>query len=273
MNNNRLVSSKWLYDHIEDEDIIILDASFFLPSSHRSGFAEWSNCRIPGAIYFDFNKEIKEKITKYPNMLPDPDFFSMKVGNLGISNHHHLIIYDGLGIFSSPRAWWMFKIMGHNKVSILNGGFPEWKKNNYPIDYGPAIKRHSTQYTPNFISKMLKNYNDILSLSDEDILIDARAPERFNKKLKDNEELYEHIPNSKNLYYADLIKDGMLISKELITDKFLNVIDKKSFSKNITYTCGSGVTACIVAFCGNLIGINNFSIYDGSWSEWSQRYL
>ena len=270
MNSNLLVSCKWLKDNLYNENICILDASFFLKNDKRDGFFEWNSKRIPTSLYFDFNKKIKEHNSLLPNMLPSPGYFSEQVGLMGISNDTHIIIYDNCDFFSAPRVWWMFKIMGHQKISILDGGLKRWIDLGYPIEEKlPQLNIIPVQYNASFQSNLLANYDDVMSASmNKDLIIDARSPDRFNAQ--NNNDRVDHIPHSKNLYYRNLLKSNEFPSFEKIYENFMNVITPEHLNEHIIYTCGSGVTACILAFCGYCIGAKNFSIYDGSWSEWSQ---
>ncbi|GAA4272220.1 sulfurtransferase [Aquimarina gracilis] len=268
--NAPLVTISWLYDRIDHPDLIILDATIKKVTSKAGENA--SNIKIKNSRFFDIKKSFSDKNTDLPNMLPSEKDFEEACRKLGINANHKIVIYDKLGIYSSPRVWWMFKAMGHQQVAVLDGGLPEWQKANLPCeDETNLIEYTSGNFRAVYNPKLVINSEDILSaIHRKDILIlDARSPGRFTAQEPEPRDDLKggHIPNSMNLHYAQVLKDSKMLPidtlKEILAD--FNIENKK-----LIFTCGSGITACIIMLAANLAGYKNVSIYDGSWSEWGQ---
>ncbi len=268
---NPLIEINWLKKNLNNPEIKIIDGTWHMPGSGINGFDIFKEKHIPNSIFIDLD-EISDINSDLPHMMPDENYFSEKVSSLGISNNDHLIIYDMYGMFSAARIWFMFKAFGHNKVSLLNGGFPAW------VDSGGRFSNKinnlkNTSYKSKLNKLLIADYNQVLeNLSNQKYqVLDARSPDRF---LGINEEPRPglksgHIPKSKNLYFNDLIDQDT--KKFLKKEEIENLIKKKGINanKDIICSCGSGVTACIIKFALELIYKNrNIKIYDGSWSEW-----
>ncbi len=264
--NGNLVSVDWLKNHVNDEDLIILDAT--LPKVGDKDKTLRTDC-IPNALKFDLQGVFVGKNSNLPNTVPQLKDFEREVKNLGINSTSKIVVYDQHGVYSSPRAWWLFILFGHKNVFVLNGGLPEWKKQGLEVN-----NKHKT---PNGLGDFIANYQaqqfvsklDVLRNieTEQNIVVDARSAKRFNAEVEEPREGMRsgHIPKSKNMHYASLTKGGLLLSKEMLNNKFKDI---KSENKSIIYSCGSGITACILALAGSQLGLNDFSIYDGSWSEW-----
>ncbi len=266
-----LVSVNWLSKHLDHPDLIILDATIKKVTSQDDG--KNSNLNIKNARFFDIKHAFSDTTTNIPNMLPTPEVFSEACKALGISSHHKIVIYDKLGIYSSPRVWWMFKTMGHNAVAVLDGGLLSWQKEGLPCvpeENSIKIKEHG-DFEANLIPSLISDSDTIVdAINNNNILIlDARSPGRFKgtepeprKSLKGG-----HIPNSMNLHYTNVLNNGeMLPASEL-----LEILKPFSIeNKKLIFTCGSGITACILMLASELVGYHNVSVYDGSWSEWGQ---
>jgi thiosulfate/3-mercaptopyruvate sulfurtransferase len=264
---NLIVSIKWLHEHLDDSDLIVLDASQQL--NQEKVESQFQDIQIKGARYFDIKNDFSDTTNPLPNTLPTPKVFAKAAGKLGINNESKIVVYDSLGIYSSPRAWWLFKIMGHKNVWVLDGGLPEWAKQGYAVE---KIKKRV--YTlGNFVSKfkpeLLKTKEQILENIEtkEAVLIDARSEDRF---LGETEEPRKglrsgHIPGSINISYSRLLRDGKFLPKE----ELAAILPQGN--KPLLFSCGSGVTACIDLIAYKLIGNNNpKAVYDGSWTEWGQ---
>ncbi len=265
-----IVSVDWLSEHLTHPNLIILDAT--IPKVATSGI-EHSELGIKNARFFDIKKTFSDSSSQIPNMLLSPKDFADACEGIGISNHHTIVVYDRLGIYSSPRVWWMFTIMGHTNVAVLDGGLPSWEKANLPMSpVAITSKKNDSQKFDTTLNPGL--CIDAASLVKEinnknTLIIDARSPGRFNATEPEPRENLKggHIPNSVNLHYTTLIKDGKMkpVSelKKIFDD--LQIQDRK-----LIFTCGSGITACILMLAANLAGYHHTTIYDGSWSEWGQ---
>jgi thiosulfate/3-mercaptopyruvate sulfurtransferase len=228
---------------------------------------------IPNSILFDFETDITDKNHSAPHMLPSVDYFAKRLTQMGINNDSSVVIYDDQGMFSAPRAWWMLKSLGHEKVYVLNGGLQAWIDAKQMLDTKLATSSPSVHaYMPPTTGyQYLVNKQQLLSNLDDNklLILDARSPNRFFGLEPEPRVGVRagHIPGAKNLYYASLLVDGHLASKATLQSLF-SKLDKNIINKQLVFSCGSGVTASILALAANQIGISNWSVYDGSWSEW-----
>ncbi|MBT3938855.1 MAG: sulfurtransferase [Pelagibacterales bacterium] len=254
---------------IWQNNIIILDASWYLPNQNRNAYKEYKNSHIPHALYFDIDK-VSNIESGLPHTVPTEAQFTKNMKELGIGNKNHIIIYSYDGIGTSPRAWWLFKLFGHQNVSILNGGLKAWLKISVPESKN-ILKVTSNIYKAKLNNNLLALHKDITNSfnSINYQIVDARSTGRF--KGIDEEPRpglrKGHIPNSINIPFNIFIdKNGYFITKKEI----INILENNKFNFNITTisTCGSGITACVLVFALSFIGKNNWQVYDGSWSEW-----
>lgn len=264
-----LVSVTWLSENIDNPNLIILDASTQTNAANLK--VEFPAIQIKGARHFDFKNIFADKDNDLPNMLPSPDLFEQECNQLGISSSSKIVVYDNLGIYSSPRVWWMFTIMGHQDVAVLNGGLPAWKKNNLDCEIKKQANNNIGNFKANFNSELIKNSVQIvenISLKNE-IVLDARSKNRFKGTIPESRKNLKngHIPNSINLPFTEILKNGKLKPKEDLVQLFQKTNPN---NQGFIFTCGSGVTACILLLAAKIIGYKNISIYDGSWSEWGQ---
>ena len=265
-----LISASWLKNNLNRKDIKVIDASWYLPNSGRNAFEEYKKSHIPKAVFFDIDK-VSNRKTLLPHMLPSNNFFEKEISNLGISNNDTIIIDCKEGKISSPRVWWTFLYFGHKKVFVLNGGYKAWRLNGGKQSFG-IKKNKSRKYKCNKIRKNLViNYNILNKLVIENnknyLVLDARPKGRFLGK--ENEPRSNigkgKIPKSKNFPFSCFDTNGFLKKKSEIR----NII--KNYSNNNKYyvcSCGSGVAACNIALSLNLIGLSNWTVYDGSWTQW-----
>ena len=263
------LTTDFLAENLWNTHYKLVDASWFMPDSGRSARAEYLKTHLPGAVFFDLD-DISDKKSTYPHMLPYVDIFSQKIGALGISNHDKVVIYDSQGLFSAPRAWWMFRVFGHEKTYILEGGLPKWIAEAKPVQSG-TVEIMSTRYNTKFNATLYRHIEDVFNnlTKPVDQIVDARSPSRFRGEEPEPRPGLRsgHIPGAKNVFYKDLITEqGLLKSKEDMAQIFINAgVD---LSKPIANMCGSGVTACILALAQFELGIKNAGVYDGSWAEW-----
>lgn len=263
-----LVSCEWLSENMNLEDLIILDAS---PLSTATGNrTEFENKVIPGARYFDLKNVFSELDSPFPNTFPTIEQFEHGSQEIGINNSSKIVIYDNIGIYTSPRIWWMFKTMGHKDIAILDGGLPDWIIDGYETENSHNTAYKKGNFTGEFDSDQIVNIDFIESnISRQDhLVIDARSEGRFNGTSKEPRPGLRsgHIPNSLNIPFERLLEDGSYKPEAELTRIFQDIgIDERPLS----FSCGSGVTACIVLLAAEMVLKNKTSIYDGSWTEWA----
>lgn len=263
-----LVSTEWLAAHIKDPDLRILDASWYLPDMGRNGREEFGKVHIPGARYFDID-DVSDGRSDLPHMVPPVEKFMSRLRAMGVGDGHQVVIYDGAGIFSAARVWWLFKLMGQNDVAVLDGGLPKWVAEGRPTDDMPPVirDRHMTVRRQNHMVRDVTQVSHAAKLADHEI-IDARGPSRFaGAEPEPRAGLRSgHIPGSKNVHYATLMNDGVMKSPEELRAVFEAA--EIDLSKPAITTCGSGVTAAILCLAMERFGKTDHSLYDGSWAEW-----
>ncbi|WP_062055757.1 sulfurtransferase [Aquimarina longa] len=266
-----IVSVNWLSEHLDHPDLVLLDATIKKIASKKD--EKKSNLKIKGARFFDIKNTFSDKDTDIPNMLPSPEAFAEACKALGISSHHTIVVYDTLGIYSSPRVWWMFKVMGHQNVAVLDGGFPAWQNAKQPCETDDTSQQvyHLGNFKATYISKLVSNTKSILQEMNTKttLILDARSSGRFKAIEPEPRESLKggHIPNSINLPYTKVLNNGKMKSPTELQEvlKNFNIENKK-----LIFTCGSGITACIIMLATELTEHQNGSVYDGSWSEWGQ---
>ncbi len=266
-----LVSTQWLQDHLDAPDIVVVDASYYLPTMKRNAREEYLAGHIPGAVRFDID-EIKDQTNDLPHMMPTPERFSSAMRQLGIGDGQTIVVYDGLGLFSAPRVWWMFRVFGVREVLILDGGMPKWKAEGRPIDFG-EVRRTPRHFTPRFDRGAVADLADIQkALSHPDIqVVDARSKGRFDGTAPEPRPGLPsgHMPGALNLPWEQLLEDGRLTTPARISKAFADAgVDIR---QPIVTTCGSGVSAAILWFALDAIGKEPKALYDGSWTEWASR--
>lgn len=257
---SHLVSVDWLSDNLHEPNLVVLDASLKLDSNEP---------QLPGARHFDFDRRICDQNNELPHMMPSPELFEQEVRRLGVNRESIIVIYDQTGIYSSPRAWWMFKAMGHDQVAVLDGGMPAWLHAGLvtqPADYSsPASGKFVARPRP----ELFCDANSVVSELNHKTtaIIDARSKGRFEGVAPEPRAGLRsgHIPGAVNLPFSDVIEDGHMRPVDEIADLFNSITANP---QKIIFSCGSGVTACILALAADLAGYENISVYDGSWSEW-----
>lgn len=265
-----IVTSKWLFENLNTSDLIILDAS---ATPISGGVSEFQNKCITGARFFDLKNNFSNTTSLYPNMLPTPEDFQKECRKLGINSSSKLVIYDNLGVYSSPRVWWMFKTMGHEKVTVLDGGLPDWIANGYSTEAIQLDKKIMYgDFKANFNKEMVVDFDAIkINIQEQNaIVIDARSEGRFNGTAPEpRAELKSgHIPNSLNIPFENVLNDGKFKSVSELT----SIFNSETYSdKPLVFTCGSGLTACIILLASELVLPNKKAVYDGSWTEWTQK--
>ena len=264
-----LVSTTWLAAHIKDPDLRIFDASWYLPDMNRDAKAEYAAGHIPGARFFDID-EISDHRSEMPHMAPPVEKFMSRMRAMGVGDGHQVVVYDGAGLFSAARVWWLFRLMGQKNIAVLDGGLPKWKAEGHPVTTEPpAIRdRHMTVKYEGHRRRDVTEVARASKLGDHAI-IDARAPARFRGEAPEPRAGLRtgHIPNSRNVFFKDLLNDdGTMKPPTALRTIFMDAgVD---LQKPAITTCGSGVTAAVLSLALERIGKTDHSLYDGSWSEW-----
>ncbi len=270
-----IVDTEWLAAHLDAPDLVICDASWHLPTEKRDPRAEYLEAHIPGALFFDIDDLVDEK-SSLPHMLPSTVKFASRMKKMGVGDGTRIVVYDNdaKGMFSAARAWWTFRAMGHGDVAVLNGGLKKWLAEGRETESGEPVKRSNRHYTPRMNSELIRDVDDMKALvkSKDAQIVDARSPGRFEGTEPEPRDGLKsgHIPGSRNVHYASLLNaDGTFKSKDELAKIFAAAgVDPH---KDVVTTCGSGVTASIVALGLAVLGQTNASVYDGSWAEWGGR--
>jgi thiosulfate/3-mercaptopyruvate sulfurtransferase len=264
-----LVSTAWLARHLEDPDLRVIDASWYLPDAGRDARAEYAAAHIPGARFVDID-EVSDARSDLPHMVPPPEKFVSRMRGLGIGDGHQVVIYDGAGLFSAARLWWLFRYMGKSDVAVLDGGLPKWLEEGRPVeDVPPVVRdRHITVTRQNHLVRDVTQVAQDVKLGSRQI-VDARSPGRFRGEEEEPRTGLRrgHIPGSRNVHYRDLLSaDGTMKPPAELRDVFREAgVD---LSRPVVTTCGSGVTAAILSLALDRLGHADHALYDGSWSEW-----
>lgn len=266
---NLLVSTDWLAAEMGKSDLSIIDASLFLPAMGRNARAEFEAAHIPGAVFFDI-EEVSDTTNPLPTMLPPAEKFASRCQALGLGDGSRIVVYDNSPLKSSARLWWMLNLFGAHEVAILDGGFPKWQAEGRPVESGKPIVRHRhfTVWADKTLVRDMAQMTDNLRSKAEQV-VDARGAGRFTGAEPDPRPGVRlgHIPGSKNIPYSALFnEDGTFKAPADI--KALFDAAEIDLSKPLVATCGSGITAPVVAFGAALVGKPTVAVYDGSWSEW-----
>lgn len=269
-----LVTTDWLEKNILKEDLKVLDCSWHMPNTKRNGKDEFFTEHIPRSLFFDIDK-FSDPLAKFSHTIPTANLFENLSSEIGVKNSDHIIVYDSLGIFSAPRVWWMFNYFGHEKISILDGGLVKWKNENKKVTSGPEKNFQKSHFKCTVKNGILVHIQQVKEniINKKFELVDARSKGRFNGI--ENEPRPDtksgSIPKSCNLPWMECIDpiSKCFLTKEELQKKFQEInINKNS---TVVFSCGSGVTACIAAKAFEIIDGKNFSIYDGSWTEWASQ--
>jgi thiosulfate/3-mercaptopyruvate sulfurtransferase len=251
-------------------DLVIIDATWYMPNEGKDAHAEYLGEHIPGALFFDID-EIADTKSTLPHMLPPPEKFSSRMRGMGVGDGSRIVVYDSRGLYSAARVWWTFRVMGVDDVSVLNGGLPKWRREGLPLERGAPPNRTTRHFTARRNLELVRDLSDMKALLKDKSaqIIDARAPERFAGKAPEPRAGLRsgHIPGSHNVPFGKLLnQDGTLKSAPELQRLFEQAgVD---LNKPVVTSCGSGITASVLALGLAELGHRRTSVYDGSWSEW-----
>jgi thiosulfate/3-mercaptopyruvate sulfurtransferase len=265
-----LVGTEWLAAHLDDPHVRVVDSSFKLPGITPTAREDYDRGHIPGTVFFDID-DIAEPGTSLPHMIPSPELFARKMEGLGIGDDDRVIVYDSAGLSSAGRAWWMLRLFGHRNVALLDGGLPQWKAAGRPLETAvpnPPLRRFTARFDPALVRDKQALLGNLATRREQ--VVDARAAGRFAGVAEETRPGLRrgHIPGSRNLPY-DRVTDPQthrLRDAEALSELFRDA--GVALDRPIVTSCGSGVTACALAFALHLIGHPGAAVYDGSWSEW-----
>ncbi|MGE5201191.1 MAG: 3-mercaptopyruvate sulfurtransferase [Acidobacteriota bacterium] len=265
-----LVSTEWLAAHLGDPDVRVIDASFKLPGIMPTAQQDYAERHIPGAQFFDIDT-VSDHASPLPHMLPSAEEFARQVGAMGLGSEHRIVVYDGTGWNSAWRAWWMFRIFGHDRVAILSGGLQKWRAEGRPVT-AEVSRPAPARFTPRFRPELVRDKAAVrdASATHREQVVDARAQGRFEGRAPEPRPGLRsgHIPGSRNLPFDRLVEatSKIVLPAEELESRFRAA--GLTPDRPIVCSCGSGVTACALAFGLYLLGWPDAAVYDGSWSDW-----
>lgn len=268
--NDSLVDVAWLQRHLGESGLCIVDASWHLPDSGRDAGSEYLAGHIPGAVFFDIDR-VADTDAGLPHMLPGAEHFAREVGRLGIDNRTRVIVYDSAGLFSAARVWWMFRVFGHERVAILDGGLPAWQRQGLPLEAGP-VERPPAEFVAKDGPAGVWTLADVHRNLDTGsaALVDARPPARFAGNAPEPRPGLPsgHIPGARNIPFNTVTdpETGCVRPPAELRERFADLDDRP-----VVCSCGTGVTACVLAFALHRLGRDDVAVYDGSWTEWAGR--
>lgn len=274
MQDKWIVETDWLASHLGTPGLVVLDGSMHLPTAKRDAKKEYLAEHVPGAIFFDID-DISDEASALPHMLPSAAKFASRVKAMGIGDGMKIIVYDSEGLYSAARVWWMFRTMGHDDVAVLNGGLKKWKAEGRPLEDGVPPQRSPRHFTARFHADLVRSVDEVKALigSPTTQIVDARAAARFEGTAAEPRAGLRsgHIPSARSVPFTTLLRpDGTLkpVSdlKKIFTDA------KVDIDKPVVASCGSGVTAGVVAFALAMLGRPDTAVYDGSWVEWGANH-
>jgi thiosulfate/3-mercaptopyruvate sulfurtransferase len=271
MSHANFVSTEWLDGHLGDPDLRVIDASWHLPTTARKGDAEFRAGHIPGAVFFNIDT-IADTSTDLPHMLPRPEAFAKAMGELGLGDPMRFVIYDSLGLFAAARVWWTLRAYGAREVKILEGGLPKWTHEGRALETGEANPKPA-RFAPRLDASAVAALGEVKAAltSGSAQIVDARPADRFEGRAPEPRPGLKsgHMPGALNLPYGDLLQHGQLKPKSALREIFAG--HGVALEKPVMTTCGSGVSAAIVALAVEEAGGEFAGLYDGSWAEWGGR--
>ena len=266
------VSTEWLAAHAGDPDVVVVDGSWHLPTTGRSGHKEYLDSHIPGAVFFDIDA-IADTTNPLPHMLPSADAFANAVGALGIDEKRTIVVYDPVGLSSAPRVWWTFRIMGADNVRVLDGGLPKWTREGRLTASGEPVT-HESAFVPAFRPELVSTYEDVLEFlgGTATQVVDARPAARFRGEASEPRAGLRggHMPGARNLPLSELIADNGTLKPAADLRALMKSAGVDPM-RPVTASCGSGITAAGIILALARLGNDHGAIYDGAWAEWGAR--
>jgi thiosulfate/3-mercaptopyruvate sulfurtransferase len=266
-----VVSTAWLAANLDA--VKVVDGTWFMPGGRDAG-GEFAATRIPGAVFFDIDEIAEPNTGPLPHMIPSPERFSEKVGALGLGSGDRIVVYDAHGIMTAPRVWWLFRLFGHDRVAVLDGGLPVWQREGRPVEHGPAQPPERAVFRPAFRRELVRDAAQVFANIDRraEQVVDVRGAERFAGTAPDPRpgRAPGHIPGSLNLPFEHVLEGGLTLKEPRA---IATVADAAGIDRSlpIVTSCGSGVTACVLALALAAVGRYDVAVYDGSWAEWGLR--
>lgn len=269
--SNPIISTDWLHEHLHATNLVVLNGTIPKVVGDAS---QAETQQIPNARFFDIKKMFSVTDAPFPNTMLSVEAFTEEAQKLGINKDSVIVVYDELGIYAAPRVWYMFKAMGFDNVAVLNGGFPLWTAANYPVETKKTFQGNRGDFQGKDRLDLFRNYTEMLQevKNASSLILDARSEARFTGKVPEPRKGLRsgQIPTSKNLPYTELLENHQFKSKTKLKAIFESFQPKE---KQFIFSCGSGITACILALAAEYVGYNNYAVYDGSWTEWGSLYI
>ncbi|MBN8928409.1 MAG: 3-mercaptopyruvate sulfurtransferase [Rhodospirillales bacterium 69-11] len=268
-----LVTTDWLAAQLGAPDLVVFDATKYLPNEPKDGLTEFRAGHVPGARFFDID-EVADQDTDLPHMVPTPGRFAKLMSAMGVANDSRVVFYDQKGLASAARGWWLLGLFGHDRVAVLDGGLPKWRREDRPTETGDPAPAQPTQFRPDYRPMRLRGVGDILGnvATQAELVLDARAAGRFTGEVPEPRAGMRsgHMPGAASLPYTDLLNaDGTFKPAADLRARFAAAgVDG---TRPVVTSCGSGVTACILTLGLRLAGLPEGAVYDGSWTEWGGR--
>jgi thiosulfate/3-mercaptopyruvate sulfurtransferase len=268
-----LVSTDWLAAELAAPDLVVLDASWYMPSDPRKPFGLYAQAHIPGARFFDID-QIADRQTQLPHMVPTAGEFEQRIGELGVGNSSRVVCYDQQGIFSAPRAWWMLRLFGHDAVAVLDGGLPKWRAEGRELQSGEHRAGSPAPFRAALRTRLLRDLSDVREnlQSRRELMLDARSADRFHARVPEPRPGLRggHVPGASNLPFGTLLTPQQtLLPAATLRERFAAAgVDERSA---VVTSCGSGLTAAVLNLSLAVAGLPEAALYDGSWAEWGSR--
>lgn len=269
--DRHIVSVDWLAAHLRAPDVVVIDATWHLPTADRDAQEEYLAGHIPGAVFFDIDA-IADPSSGLPHMLPRPEAFSSRMRKLGIGDGQRIVVYDAYGLFSAPRVWWTFRTMGVRDVAILDGGLPAWTAAGHPLEEGP-VRRPERHFTARLDNTSVRDFDAVRAAlaAGTATVVDARSAARFRGEAPEPRPglASGHMPGAYNVPFNELVEDGRLKEPDAVRAVFRS--HGVALDRPVVTTCGSGVTAAVLVLALETAGAGPAALYDGSWAEWGAR--